>query len=134
MSNQEQVMSGAESSPVVQPGLAHSASLLAIGSAASRVFGLAREVMIATLFGATGEVSAFRVASQVPVLLYDFLIGGMLSAALVPVLSQYAQLRNRADFTKLVGVLATVMGALVVAGWGDADRCPAACLAAGKWI
>lgn len=114
MSEQEQVITSSEGSATAQPGLVRSASLLAMGSAASRVFGLAREVMIAALFGATGEVSAFRVASQVPVLLYDFLIGGMLSAALVPVLSQYAQLRSRADFAKLLGVLATVLGAALL--------------------
>ncbi len=100
-------------------GLARSAGVLAMGNAASRVLGLAREVVIAALFGATGEVSAFRVASQVPILLYDFLVGGMLSAALVPVLSQTAQLRDRRDFGRLVSVLATLFGlalALVTVG------------------
>jgi putative peptidoglycan lipid II flippase len=95
-------------------GLASSASLLAIGSAASRALGLAREVMITALFGATGEVSAFRVASQVPILFYDFLIGGMLSAAFVPVLSQYAKTRDRAEFGRLVGILATLLGVLLL--------------------
>jgi putative peptidoglycan lipid II flippase len=113
MSEQEQTPS-VESSAVIQPGLAGSATVLAMGSAASRVFGLAREVMIATLFGPTGEASAFRVASQVPVMLYDFLIGGMLSAALVPVLSQYAEVRSHADFGRLLGVLATILGALLL--------------------
>ena len=76
-----------ESSQAPAQGLARSASVLAIGSLASRVLGLLREIVIAALFGATGQVSAFRVAAQVPTLLYDFLVGGMLSAALVPVLS-----------------------------------------------
>ena len=113
MGNSEQLTSveGGASSP---PGLASSATLLAIGSAASRVLGLAREVMITSLFGATGQVSAFRVASQTPVLLYDFLIGGMLSAALVPVLSQYAQKRDRAEFGRLIGVLAAVLGVVLL--------------------
>lgn len=90
--------------------LAVGAGLLALGSAAGRVLGLAREMVIAALFGATGEVSAFRVAAQVPVLLYDFLVGGMLSAALVPVLSSYAQLRARQEFAYVVGVLLTLFG------------------------
>ena len=97
------------------PNLARSAGLLALGSAAGRVLGLAREMVIAALFGATGEVSAFRVAAQVPVLLYDFLVGGMLSAALVPVLSQTARLRSRAEFATLVGVLVTVVGTFLLA-------------------
>ncbi len=88
-------------------GLARSASVLAVGNLASRVLGLVREIVIAALFGATGQVSAFRVAAQVPTLLYDFLVGGMLSAALVPVLSDYAR-RSRRDFAQVVGALIAV--------------------------
>lgn len=99
------------------PSLARSAGLLAIGSAGSRVLGVGREMVIAALFGATGEVSAFRVAAQAPILLYDLLMGGMLGAALVPVLSQYATARRRPEFIHLVSVLATIFAlglALVV--------------------
>ncbi|MEZ4656528.1 MAG: hypothetical protein R2911_03060 [Caldilineaceae bacterium] len=52
-----------------------------MGNVASRVLGLLREMVIATWFGATGEVSAFRVASLAPTIVYDFLIGGMLGGA-----------------------------------------------------
>jgi putative peptidoglycan lipid II flippase len=99
-----------EATPPTPPkarGLARSASVLAIGSLASRVLGLLREVVIAAIFGATGQVSAFRVAAQVPTLLYDFLVGGMLSAALVPVLSDYAQ-RSRRDFVQVVSALISI--------------------------
>ena len=72
--------------------LARSASLLSIGAVASRVLGLVREMVIASYFGATGPVSAFTAAGTAPKMLYDFLVGGMLSAALVPVLSDYARL------------------------------------------
>jgi putative peptidoglycan lipid II flippase len=102
------------SSPSATQGLARSASLLAIGSLASRVLGLLREMVIAALFGATGQVSAFRVAAQVPTLLYDFLVGGMLSAALVPVLSDYAR-RGRRDFTQLVATLTAFFVVLLTA-------------------
>jgi putative peptidoglycan lipid II flippase len=90
-------------------GLARSAGLLSLGSGASRVLGVAREMVIAAFFGATGEVSAFRIANQVPVLIYDFLVGGMMSAALVPVLSEYAYER-RSEFARLVGVLFGLFG------------------------
>ena len=72
--------------------LARSASLLSIGAVASRILGLVREMVIASYFGATGPVSAFTAAGTAPKMLYDFLVGGMLSAALVPVLSDYARL------------------------------------------
>ncbi|MBK8049598.1 MAG: murein biosynthesis integral membrane protein MurJ [Anaerolineales bacterium] len=99
-----------DAAPANTDGLARSAGILAIGSFASRVLGLAREIIIAALFGASGQVSAFRVAAQVPVLIYDFLVGGMLSAALVPVLSDYAR-RSRTEFAQVVGAL---IGAFVV--------------------
>jgi len=51
--------------------------------------------VISYFFGATGLVSAFRVASAVPTMLYDLLIGGMLSAALVPVFSEVADRDGR---------------------------------------
>lgn len=73
------------------PALARSASLLSLGAIASRLLGLVRDMVIAGYFGASGLVSAFAVASSVPTMLYDFLVGGMLSAALVPVLSDYAR-------------------------------------------
>ncbi len=77
--------------PEPSSALARSASLLSLGAAASRVLGLLREMVITGHFGASGLVSAFTVASSVPTMLYDFLVGGMLSAALVPVLSDYAR-------------------------------------------
>ena len=83
--------------------LARSASILSLGAVASRVLGLLREMVIAAYFGASGPVSAFTVASSAPKMLYDFLIGGMLSAALVPVLSDYARLdRKQNDATEEV--------------------------------
>lgn len=121
------------------PTLARSASLLTLGNIASRILGLVREMVIAAYFGASGQVSAFRVAAQTPSLIYDFLIGGMLSAALVPVLSDYAQRRDRRDFISVVGMLVSLFGAvlaglvvllvlaapwlarLLAAGFGDYD-------------
>lgn len=86
-------------------GLARSAVLLSIGNVASRILGLAREMIIARMFDAR-LVGAFTIASQVPTLLYDLLIGGMLSAALVPVLSAYAQ-QDRREFARLASLLVT---------------------------
>lgn len=92
--------------------LARSALLLSIGNIASRVLGLVREMVIARTFD-DALVSAFTIASQVPTLLYDFLIGGMLSAALVPILSEYAH-RDRNEFTRLVGLLLTLFGTVLL--------------------
>ena len=81
----------APTSPNQAAGLARAASLIAAGNVTSRLLGLGRETVIAALFGATGSVSAFRVAQIIPPMLYDLLVGGMVSSALVPVFSTQAE-------------------------------------------
>lgn len=98
-------------------GLAGAASLISLGNVISRVLGLARETVIADLFGATGPVSAFRIAALVPTMFYDLLVGGMVSSALVPVFSEYAE-RDRAELWRLASLLfslaVTVLAVIVL--------------------
>lgn len=74
--------------------LAKATALISLGNITSRVLGLLRDVTIAHFFGATGAVSAFRTAEFIPRQFYDLLVGGMISSALVPVFSEYAE-KNR---------------------------------------
>jgi putative peptidoglycan lipid II flippase len=101
--------------PVAPSSVGAAAGILAAGNVASRVLGLARETVIADLFGATGLVSAYRVASIVPTMIYDLLIGGMISAALVPVFTDYAAPRRRDELGRLASVVLTVAGLSLVA-------------------
>ena len=82
------------------------------------MLGLVREQLIAYLFGATGLVSAFGIANKVPKMIYDLLVGGMLSAALVPVFSQVTEQKGRpalwALFSRVASLLAIVLAALVL--------------------
>jgi putative peptidoglycan lipid II flippase len=97
------------------PSLARSASIIAFGNIVSRLLGLGRETTIAYFFGASGLVSAFQAASTIPTMIFDLLVGGMLSAALVPVFSDYARPERRREFGQVVGTVLSVIG-LVVAG------------------
>ncbi len=83
-----------ESPPSAAGGLVRAAAIISFGNVLSRVLALGRETVIADLFGASGYVSIFRVASTLIQQLYDFLVGGMVSAALVPVFSEYAERRD----------------------------------------
>ena len=85
--------SNATPSPHQDTGIARAATLIAAGNIASRVLGLGREIVIANLFGATGQVSAFEAAQRIPIMLYDLLVGGMVNAVLVPVFSEQAKLK-----------------------------------------
>ncbi len=96
--------------------MAKAATIISVGNIASRLLGLVREIVIATLFGATGQVSAFRIAQTIPTMLYDLLIGGMVSSALVPVFSEQAD-HNRKELWHLVSLilsLATIVLAITV--------------------
>ncbi|MCS7286749.1 MAG: murein biosynthesis integral membrane protein MurJ [Anaerolineae bacterium] len=107
----QKVTDGGSPEALVQPGsIARAAGILAAGNIASRVMGLGRETIIAHYFGATGEVSAFRVASIIPTMVYELLIGGMLSAALVPVLSEYASSERKEELGRVVGIVLGVFG------------------------
>ncbi len=89
-------------------GVARAAGVIALGNVSSRVLGLFRVTLIAGLFGATGLVSAYQVAATVPTMIYDLLIGGMLSSALVPVFSEYAAAKDRQELGRLVSVILTL--------------------------
>jgi len=100
----------AEASP---ESMARATGVIALGNVASRVLGLAREIMLSTLFGAGAAVDAFNLAIIVPRSLYDLLIGGHVNSALVPVLSEYAAARDdQRDLWELVSAL---LGIVVVA-------------------
>lgn len=102
-------------------GVARAAGIISLGNVSSRLLGMAREFVKAHLFGATGLVSAFEVANVVPTMLFDLLVGGMISSALVPVLSDYVHSERAQDeFWRLVSTLlsigAVLLAAIVVLG------------------
>ncbi len=84
-------------SPRIQPGgagagrrIALAALLITCGNVVSRLLGLVRDQTIAALFGVTAGASIYSAASRVPTMVYDLLIGGAMTAALVPVFAEYA--------------------------------------------
>jgi putative peptidoglycan lipid II flippase len=91
------------------------ALLIALGNIASRILGLGREVVTAAFFGRDSPgVNAFTLAWSVPSHIYDLLINGVVSAALVPVFSEYAD-GDPDEFWRIVsGVFNLIMTALVV--------------------
>lgn len=98
--------------PSVMRSVAVAALLIAVGNIASRLLGLVREPTIAYYFGRGLEVDAFQVAWTVPNTVYDMLIAGAVSAALVPVFSEYAE-GDRDEFWRVVsGVLTLALAAL----------------------
>jgi putative peptidoglycan lipid II flippase len=92
--------------------VALAALLIMIGNVISRLLGLLRELVMAWLFGATGATDAFVAASAVPMIVYDLLIGGSISASLVPVLVD--QKRDQRRFGEVVSSLLLLAGGMLV--------------------
>jgi len=99
----------------VTRGVAASAVIVFAGQLLSRVMGLLRVTVIANVFGAPPEVSAFTAASTVPTIFYDLLLGGMVTAALVPVLTDYVTAGDREELGRLMSTLITLVGLAFVA-------------------
>ena len=102
-------------------GIAVAAVLIMLGNVVSRLLGLVRGQTIGALYGVTAAADVFNAANRVPTMVYDLLIGGAITAALVPVFSEYAarddgaagpRRKGEGDLERLAG---TVLGlALVV--------------------
>lgn len=107
-----------ESDPSEAGRIARAAVVIAIGNLVSRGLGLIRETVKAELFGATGMVSALEAATIIPTSLYNLLIGGVISSALVPVFSEYTPKGRRDDLWYLASSLMTwvtiVLSVLVI--------------------
>ncbi len=74
--------------------LARAASLIAIATVASRILGLAREIVTAWLFGATQAKAAYVIAYYLPFFVQRLLLGGTLSIIFIPTLSRYLARNN----------------------------------------
>lgn len=99
-------------------GIAGAAALIMAGNILSRLLGIGREAMAAYYFGVTVEMHAFTIADNVRTMLFDLLISGMISAALVPVLSEYAAPARRAELRRIVSslLLVTLIGGGAIVG------------------
>jgi putative peptidoglycan lipid II flippase len=77
----------AAETPESERGLARSGVIFAIATGLSRVIGLVREIVQATVFGIAGPVNAFEIAFLIPNTVRSLVADSALSAAFVPVFS-----------------------------------------------
>src|SRR3989442_5624759 len=107
---------------VSSPGhhFARSASVTATATLTSRILGLAREQVLAALFGAGNEMDAFIVAFRIPNLVRDLFAEGAMSAAFVPTFTRHLTQRGKTDAWRLgnnvVNALVLITGGAVLAG------------------
>lgn len=105
--------------------LVRSTAFFSVATAASRVAGLAREVVAAALFGISGPMSAFTVAFQVPNLIRALFADAALQPAFVPVFTEqlgrgkvFEAFRLASTLLLLVVMVLGAISALFIIGAG----------------
>jgi putative peptidoglycan lipid II flippase len=86
-----------------------SASTVSLWTLASRVTGLARELVVAAMFGASAMTDAFNVAFRIPNLLRRLFAEGAFSQAFVPVLAASKEKDGEEATRQLVDQVGTVL-------------------------
>ena len=82
-----------------------------LGNIISRLLGLVREQVIGAVFGVKMATDVFTVASAVPTMVYDLLVSGAISAALVPVFTDYADSHDREELSRIISAVMTLAAA-----------------------
>ncbi|HEV2219719.1 MAG TPA: murein biosynthesis integral membrane protein MurJ [Casimicrobiaceae bacterium] len=80
----------------------------------SRVAGLLRETLKATVFGASLQMDAFEAAFRLPNLLRRLFAEGAFSQAFVPILAEYQRKKGVAATRKLVGDVGTLLAVVLL--------------------
>jgi putative peptidoglycan lipid II flippase len=98
---------GSDPAPGKQAGrIARSTAFFSIATAASRVAGLAREVVAAGYYGISGPMSAFTIAFQVPNLIRALFADAALQPAFVPV---FTELIGKKDYKEAFRLASTML-------------------------
>ena len=85
--------------------------IVASGTACSRATGLLRVIVLAYVIGQNALSDAYKLANETPNIVYDLIIGGVLSATLVPVFTSLLVQEQREDDER--GFHAVVSAALI---------------------
>jgi putative peptidoglycan lipid II flippase len=95
-------------------GLLRSNVVVASGTALSRITGLLRLVVLGYVLGQTALSDAYLIANETPNIVYDLLLGGLLSATLVPLFSTFVETDDDDATNVILTVSVALMGALTI--------------------
>lgn len=92
------------------PGLLRSSAVVGSMTMLSRVLGLARDIILAAIIGASAYADAFFVAFKIPNFLRRLFAEGAFAQAFVPVLAEYREEGGQAAVKALLDRVAGVLG------------------------
>jgi putative peptidoglycan lipid II flippase len=89
-------------SGVLPTSLLRSTSVVSLMTFLSRAVGFIRDMVIAQMFGASGEVDAFLVAFKIPNFMRRLFAEGAFSQAFVPVLAEFQKKKSQRDVCRFI--------------------------------
>lgn len=98
-----------------QRSVVKAAGLIGVATFSSRILGFIRDMVLARLFGATVAADAFYVAFRVPSLLRELFAEGSMSAAFIPVFTEYHQQKTKREAWELASAVFTTLLTIVTA-------------------
>ncbi len=94
--------------------LLRSTGVIGGATVTSRVLGFIRDILIAGSFGTGLLADAFFVAFRIPNMLRDMVGEGAMTAAIVPVLTEYSHTRTREEYWQVARVILNLMLVVLV--------------------
>lgn len=100
--------------------LARSAVLMGVIILASKFLGLMRDIMVASAYGTTEAAIAYSTASKLPITIFDFILGGVVTSAFIPVYNSIAVKDGKKEALSFsqsyLNLILTITTALTVLG------------------
>jgi len=102
------------------------AGFMAIATFMAKALGLARDMLIAAFFGTGIEADAYMTATRLPTTLFDIVIGGVISAAFIPVFNSVLEKKDKEkalEFAnRFIGMVLLISGLIAIFGIVFADK------------
>lgn len=96
------------------------AGFMVVATIIAKFCGLFREIFIGQYFGTGFQADAFFIATRIPTQLFDVIIGGAISAALIPIFNEYLQKESRQQAlefaNKFINVIFLITSLIAILG------------------
>ncbi len=100
--------------------LAKTAVLMGIIILFSKVAGLVRDMLVASSFGTTEAAIAYETASKLPLTIFDFILGGVVTSAFIPIYNSIAVKKGKKDALAFsqsyVNLILVITSAIAIVG------------------
>ncbi len=100
----------------IEPSLVRSSAVVAVGTMLSRITGFARIAALAYALGVTTLAGTYSYANETPNIVYELLLGGVLTATLVPLFVRHHEERDDDAASAIFTVAILALLAVTVVG------------------